>query len=107
MPSSGGQKCARSEEHTSELQSHDNLVCRLLLEKTTTQKLTATETTGPRPPPPHHTGSDSPKRAAGTPSLVSNPNADDDADSDDAIFFLNDPAATKVYFETDHKLTPV
>src|SRR3954466_10362446 len=35
MPSSGGQTCARSEEHTSELQSHDNLVCRLLLEKNT------------------------------------------------------------------------
>src|SRR3954463_11926921 len=35
MPSSGCKKCAlRSEEHTSELQSHDNLVCRLLLEKT-------------------------------------------------------------------------
>src|SRR3954465_6199332 len=33
MPSSGCKKCARSEEHTSELQSHDNLVCRLLLEK--------------------------------------------------------------------------
>src|SRR3954465_7043742 len=31
----GVQTCAlRSEEHTSELQSHDNLVCRLLLEKT-------------------------------------------------------------------------
>src|SRR3954464_7034568 len=30
----GVQTCAlRSEEHTSELQSHDNLVCRLLLEK--------------------------------------------------------------------------
>src|SRR5207237_7966553 len=26
-------KCGRSEEHTSELQSHLNLVCRLLLEK--------------------------------------------------------------------------
>src|SRR5260370_13230646 len=26
-------KCTRSEEHTSELQSHLNLVCRLLLEK--------------------------------------------------------------------------
>src|SRR5260370_15417164 len=26
-------ECARSEEHTSELQSHLNLVCRLLLEK--------------------------------------------------------------------------
>src|SRR3954465_9551524 len=32
----GVQTCAlRSEEHTSELQSHDKLVCRLLLEKTT------------------------------------------------------------------------
>src|SRR5690606_21420295 len=28
-----GVKCARSEEHTSELQSRENLVCRLLLEK--------------------------------------------------------------------------
>ena len=28
-----GKKIARSEEHTSELQSHLNLVCRLLLEK--------------------------------------------------------------------------
>src|SRR3989339_333715 len=33
MPSSGVQTCARSEEHTSELQSLTNLVCRLLLEK--------------------------------------------------------------------------
>src|SRR3954463_6138849 len=34
MPSSACQKNAlRSEEHTSELQSHDNLVCRLLLVK--------------------------------------------------------------------------
>src|SRR5260370_22515294 len=29
----GGRRHARSEEHTSELQSHLNLVCRLLLEK--------------------------------------------------------------------------
>src|SRR3954463_15312100 len=35
MPSSACKKCARSEEHTSELQSHDNIVCRLLLEKKT------------------------------------------------------------------------
>src|SRR3954466_16430305 len=27
------ERSSRSEEHTSELQSHDNLVCRLLLEK--------------------------------------------------------------------------
>src|SRR5690242_20858074 len=31
-------KHGRSEEHTSELQSHVNLVCRLLLEKKNTQK---------------------------------------------------------------------
>src|SRR5438477_5586120 len=31
----------RSEEHTSELQSHVNLVCRLLLEKKKTMSLTA------------------------------------------------------------------
>src|SRR3954449_9457956 len=33
MPFAGVQTCARSEEHTSELQSHSHLVCRLLLEK--------------------------------------------------------------------------
>src|SRR2546430_2941695 len=32
-PISGGCLCPRSEEHTSELQSQSNLVCRLLLEK--------------------------------------------------------------------------
>src|SRR2546430_5814402 len=32
-PSSPGGPCRRSEEHTSELQSQSNLVCRLLLEK--------------------------------------------------------------------------
>src|SRR3954462_11008833 len=38
MPSSAFKKCdLRSEEHTSELQSHDNLVCVLLLEKQSTQ----------------------------------------------------------------------
>src|SRR5260370_23752581 len=32
--------CARSEEHTSELQSHLNIVCRLLLEKKNARKNT-------------------------------------------------------------------
>src|SRR5438477_9769721 len=32
-PQLGARSAARSEEHTSELQSHVNLVCRLLLEK--------------------------------------------------------------------------
>src|SRR3954467_1865031 len=33
MPFDWSSDVCRSEEHTSELQSHDNLVCRLLLEK--------------------------------------------------------------------------
>src|SRR5207244_12353101 len=33
LPAIGMMKCERSEEHTSELQSPDHLVCRLLLEK--------------------------------------------------------------------------
>src|SRR5438034_5473252 len=32
-PARGSHRCRRSEEHTSELQSHSDLVCRLLLEK--------------------------------------------------------------------------
>src|SRR5260370_26719791 len=42
---------ARSEEHTSELQSHLNLVCRLLLEKK--NDINATSIT-PTPPPKRH-----------------------------------------------------
>src|SRR5437588_6567292 len=38
----------RSEEHTSELQSHSDLVCRLLLEKKKTRRLPITTST-PRP----------------------------------------------------------
>src|SRR2546430_12601271 len=37
-PASSGNHDARSEEHTSELQSQSNLVCRLLLEKKTAAK---------------------------------------------------------------------
>src|SRR5258708_29826063 len=40
--------CTRSEEHTSELQSPDHLVCRLLLEK----KKTTTTPTNSDPTPP-------------------------------------------------------
>src|SRR5438034_8785579 len=44
----------RSEEHTSELQSHSDLVCRLLLEKKnqTTQTLQPPNPTSPKPWPP-------------------------------------------------------
>src|SRR5260370_17037558 len=40
-----GARCQRSEEHTSELQSHLNLVCRLLLEKKKKNKSNPTRPT--------------------------------------------------------------
>src|SRR2546430_12634075 len=43
----GGEHRVRSEEHTSELQSQSNLVCRLLLEK---NKIKRTSPCGRRPP---------------------------------------------------------
>src|SRR5688572_32262480 len=43
-------RSARSEEHTSELQSQSNLVCRLLLEK---KKNNNTTTSAPHTPKPH------------------------------------------------------
>src|SRR2546430_13202192 len=39
LPTNGAPRRLRSEEHTSELQSQSNLVCRLLLEKTNTNIL--------------------------------------------------------------------
>src|SRR5882672_12043592 len=48
----------RSEEHTSELQSHSDLVCRLLLEKkkkqTNSSTLITQKTTHKTTPTPHH-----------------------------------------------------
>src|SRR5258708_21317052 len=44
-PRAGTAPACRSEEHTSELQSPDHLVCRLLLEKKKTEKTRDTLTT--------------------------------------------------------------
>src|SRR5438034_4693208 len=45
----------RSEEHTSELQSHSDLVCRLLLEKKKKTKKQTTTRQRQHPPTPPHT----------------------------------------------------
>src|SRR5438445_13888683 len=44
-PSAGARRASRSEEHTSELQSRQYLVCRLLLEKKKKNKPIRTQTT--------------------------------------------------------------
>src|SRR5476651_2909005 len=45
-------RCDRSEEHTSELQSRQYLVCRLLLEKTKKQRQLQSPTNNNKPPHP-------------------------------------------------------
>src|SRR6266480_7907300 len=46
----GHARCSRSEEHTSELQSHVNLVCRLLLEKKKNTHKNNSPAQSPNPP---------------------------------------------------------
>src|SRR5260370_27103127 len=50
MCNSGDSPVERSEEHTSELQSHLNLVCRLLLEKKKNKQYPTTEIANTLPP---------------------------------------------------------
>src|SRR5471032_3561961 len=82
-------RVARSEEHTSELQSHHDLVCRLLLEKkknhTPTFSASPLRHAGPCPPHPirqstlsHH-----------------------------CLFFFNDTATTEIYTLSLHDALPI
>src|SRR5437773_6452116 len=51
---------ARSEEHTSELQSHHDLVCRLLLEKKNIRRTTSPNSCITAPPPLPHEAESTP-----------------------------------------------
>src|SRR3954464_9736054 len=104
MPSSACKTSARSEEHTSELQSHDNLVCRLLLEKKTLHlgsPLRAGLDTSPVPArrahaPPSHNGfaSRTSEHCAIDRELRS-------------VFFFNDTATTEIYTLSLHDALPI
>src|SRR4029434_4967914 len=87
----------RSEEHTSELQSHLNLVCRLLLEKkkhihthththnnTNTHTHNTTQTTTHSDTPPHR-------------HLYTHPHTQHTTTHLTFLFFFNDPAPTEFY----------
>src|SRR6266571_5254413 len=80
----------RSEEHTSELQSHVNLVCRLLLEKKKTVR--AVEFLPPSPP----TGDGSSKSVRPTGTRPSGWH-----------FFFNDTATTEIYTLSLHDALPI
>src|SRR6266571_1359882 len=98
---------SRSEEHTSELQSHVNLVCRLLLEK---KKMRAGE---------EHdrggnlAGASEPAGAAGVyaevriPSPVSRYSIADCYPSNWLFFFFNDTGTTEIYTLSLHDALPI
>src|SRR3954462_7631785 len=107
MPSSACQTCAlRSEEHTSELQSHDNLVCRLLLLK---NELFRSDHNRPRPNSSHtitshphycvHTTPDAVHIAATFPLTT--------AMLSYLFFFFNDAAPTEIYTLPLHDALPI
>src|SRR3954449_3241438 len=91
MPSSACQKCARSEEHTSELQSHSHLVCRLLLEKAKAEAAAINAT------------DELTDRLAGANI------APDEAVSlfVSALLFFNDTATTEIYTLSLHDALPI
>src|SRR3954462_9986204 len=83
--------CSRSEEHTSELQSHDNIVCRLLFEK---KKINNSASV---PPCTGHCrrSSDATKR---WPRRFTNERL--------CLFFFNDTATTEIYTLSLHDALP-
>src|SRR6266851_832130 len=93
----------RSEEHTSELQSHHDLVCRLLLEKKKIDNATAKPTTRTNPVIIH--AQHKPSRT----SYVTKPPAAIAvaAMMPSIFFFFNDTATTEIYTLSLHDALPI
>src|SRR5471032_3061 len=98
-------RSVRSEEHTSELQSHHDLVCRLLLEKkkkpgrqaTPIQSETYKTPESPCAARRDPDGSDASSRAATRSSWRGRP----------PFFFFNDTATTEIYTLSLHDALPI
>src|SRR3954465_6253454 len=107
MPSSAGvQTCARSEEHTSELQSHDNLVCRLLLEKKHRPAIPLPATRPPHPQCAQRTRLSDHYRVVSAVRVVEPAFAFFERRTP-RIFFFNDTATTEIYALSLHDALPI
>src|SRR5476649_440173 len=99
--------CVRSEEHTSELQSHSDLVCRLLLEKKKDRHRPGIRgrrpVTGEKTPPIHVAH---PVRR-GAPLCGAHPRLDPASNRYLASFFFNDTATTEIYTLSLHDALPI
>src|SRR3954449_11438196 len=106
MPFSGVQTCARSEEHTSELQSHSHLVCRLLLEKKNPRRPCHRHRHRPRPSvrTPHRRR---PEPPSPSPAAFPAPCPHTATPSAAQFFFFNDTAPTEIYTLSLHDALPI
>src|SRR5215204_3641493 len=96
----------RSEEHTSELQSHSDLVCRLLLEKKKSAHRKAGRGRQDADHPACHAPEAGRQRLAdGHVDLVQAGLAEDRRDG--ALFFFNDTATTEIYTLSLHDALPI
>src|SRR5476649_602219 len=86
----------RSEEHTSELQSHSDLVCRLLLEKKKHQR---TDLRSPTRQAPAPSPAPTPWRSTAPPPSNSSART--------LLFFFNDTATTEIYTLSLHDALPI
>src|SRR5579859_7766769 len=93
----------RSEEHTSELQSQSNLVCRLLLEKKKTISAASSKTDNCSSASYRATAS-IPRTAAGSRSCAV---AAAEATRPSTFFFFNDATTTKIYTLSLHDALPI
>src|SRR5580698_1898177 len=96
----------RSEEHTSELQSHVNLVCRLLLEKQKRFRREPGESGSVRKRPAEHDVGALYALNCGLEFRDRIVDSDSPA-SEQYLFFFNDPATTEIYTFSLHDALPI
>src|SRR3982750_2432491 len=100
-------RAMRSEEHTSELQSLTNLVCRLLLEKKKKTSVTP-PATPPHPHPPSRLYPPVSGQRAGRSRMVLSPRVmGPSAAWSLCFFFFNDTATTEIYTLSLHDALPI
>src|SRR6516225_4767260 len=96
----------RSEEHTSELQSHVNLVCRLLLEQTKRTPPPCATHWARNPAPDGRRGGARPNRSSAS-ATRGHPREATDGHIVPESFFFNDTASAEIYTLSLHDALPI
>src|SRR4029434_705969 len=105
-PTEGGDT-GRSEEHTSELQSHLNLVCRLLLEKKTQTRTHTLAQSVTRSHAYTLTHAHTHTQARTVPHITTQPPPNTHTHTLTHTFFFNDTATPEIYTLSLHDSLPI